>query len=252
MSPASQDAGGLSMKKTSLSTQAKKEFLRLCENGTFTPGQRIPSEAEMSKLFGISRETWRSSLEQLRREGILYSKHGAGTYLLDATHKIENDLSELRSLSDMIRNAGIIESEPEISITNEHPTDEIAQLLRIEADEQVCVIKRTRYSESGVICSSINYIPVSLADELDYQNPPPSIFHYFEEKKGVLVIRSTTRIVIPSKDDPIISELLKISDVSILGLKQLHFDSRGNPAMYAIDYLRCDLFDFSITRIRRN
>ncbi len=239
------------MKKQSLSAQAKKEFLKLCENGTFTPGQRIPSEAEMSKLFGISRETWRSSLEQLRREGILYSKHGAGTYLLDSTHKIENDLSELRSLSDMIRNAGIVEYEPEITITEEIPTEEIAQLLLLGPDEPVCVIKRTRYSESGVICSSVNYIPASLADELDYNNLPRSIFHYFEEKKGIMITRSSTRIVIPGKDDPIVSELLKIRDVSILGLKQLHFDSRGNPAMYSIDYLRCDLFDFSVTRTRQ-
>lgn len=239
------------MKKTSLSSQAKEQFLELCEKGTFTPGQRIPSETEMSKLFGISRETWRSSLEQLRREGILYSKHGAGTYLLDSTHKIENDLSELRSLSDMIRSAGIVECTPEVSITDETPSAEVAQMLRMEGSESVCVIKRTRYSESGVICSSVNYIPGFLADELDHDDPPLSIFHYFEEKKGILVTRSTTKIVIPSKDDPIIEELLKISDVSILGLKQLHFDSRGNPAMYSIDYLRCDLFDFSITRVRR-
>lgn len=239
------------MKKPSLSAQAKTEFLKLCEQGTFTPGQRIPSESEMSRLFGISRETWRSSLEQLRREGILYSKHGAGTYLLDSTHKIENDLSELRSLSDMIRNAGIVECEPEITIAEELPSEEIALLLRIETDDPVCVIRRTRYSESGVICSSINYIPASLTDEMDRSDPPLSIFHYFEEKKGIIVTRSTTRIVVPSKDDPMISEHLKISDVSILGLKQLHFDSRGNPAMYAIDYLRCDLFDFSVTRIRQ-
>lgn len=240
------------MKKTSLSLQAKEQFLELCEQGTFIPGQRIPSEAEMSKLFGISRETWRSSLGMLRREGILYSKHGAGTYLLDSVHKIENDLSELRSLSDMIRNAGIVECDPKITITAELPSPEVAQLLRIENDdESVCVIKRTRYSESGVICSSVNYIPANLADELDYNNPPFSIFHYFEEKKGILITRSTTRIVIPRKDDPILSELIKLRDVSILGLKQLHFDSRGNPAMYSIDYLRCDLFDFSVTRTRQ-
>lgn len=239
------------MKKTSLSAQAREQFLKLCEKGTFAPGQRIPSEAEMSKMFGISRETWRSSLEQLRREGILYSKHGAGTYLLDSTHKIENDLSELRSLSEMIRGAGIVECTPEVTITDEQPAEEVAQMLRIENNEPVCVIKRTRYSESGVICSSVNYVPASLADDLDRDTPPLSLFHYFEEKKGIVITRSTTKIVIPKKDDPIISELLKICDVSVLGLKQLHFDSRGNPALYSIDYLRGDLFDFSITRVRR-
>lgn len=238
------------MKKTSLSMQAKEQFLELCEQGEYAPGDRIPSETEMARRFGISRETWRESLEFLRREGILYSKHGAGTYLLDPAHKIENDLSELRSLSDMIRNAGITECSPVIAISNELPSAEIAEMLRIAGDEPVCVIKRTRYSDSGAICSSVNYIPASYADELDPKNPPGSIFRYFEEKKGIVITRSTTRIVIPGKGDPILSELRKIKDVSILGLKQLHFDSRGNPALYSIDYLRCDLFDFCVTRIR--
>ena len=239
------------MKKTSLALQAKEKFLELYEKGEFIAGQRIPSEAEMSRLFGISRETWRASLELLRREGRLYSKHGAGTYLLDSAHKIENDLSELRSLSEMIRNAGIVEYAPEIKISNELPTSDIADMLRISNEETVCVIKRTRYSDSGAICSSLNYIPGNLADELDYHDLPSSIFHYFEEKKGIIVTRSATRIVVPDRDDPILSELRKIKNVSILGLKQLHFDSRGNPAMYSIDYLRCDLFDFSVTRIRQ-
>ncbi|MDF3001938.1 MAG: GntR family transcriptional regulator [Bacillota bacterium] len=239
------------MKKTALAIQAKDQFLALCDKGTFSAGQRIPSEAEMSKRFGISRETWRASLELLRREGILYSKHGAGTYLLGSAHKIENDLSELRSLSEMIRNAGITETTPEIAISRELPPEEVSDLLQVSADETVMVIIRTRYAESGAICSSVNYIPGQLADELDEQNLPVSIFRYFEDKKGVIITRSATRIVVPDKNDPLTSELRKTKNVSILGLKQLHFDSRGNPAMYAIDYLRCDLFDFSVTRTRQ-
>lgn len=239
------------MKKTSLAMQAKEQFLKLYAKGEFVPGQRIPSETEMSRLFGISRETWRASLELLRREGILYSKHGAGTYLLDSAHKIENDLSELRSLSEMIRNAGIVEHTPEITITHELPSSEIAEMLRITEEDPVCVIKRTRYSDSGAICSSINYIPGYLADELGDQELPSSIFRYFEEKKGITVTRSATRIVVPDKNDPILSDLRKIKNTAILGLKQLHFDSKGAPAMYSIDYLRCDLFDFSVTRIRQ-
>jgi GntR family transcriptional regulator len=238
------------MKKTSLSIKAKEQFLSLCEKGEFLPGQRIPSEAELSQRFGISRETWRASLELLRREGLLYSKHGAGTYLLDSAHKIENDLSELRSLSDMIRNAGIIECAPEITVNYEPPSSEVAEMLRIPADEPVCVVRRTRYSESGAICASINYIPGHLADKLDDKALPTSIFHYFEEKKGVVITRSATRIVLPDKNDPILAELCKLKDAPLLGLKQLHFDLRGNPAMYSIDYLRCDLFDFSVTRMR--
>lgn len=238
------------MKKTSLSMRAKEQFLELCEKGEYIPGQRIPAENEMSRRFGISRETWRSSLELLRREGFVYSKHGAGSYLLSSPHKIQNDLSELRSLSEMIRNAGISECAPELRISTESPSDEIAELLRLSEGEAVCIIKRIRYSDSGAICSSINYIPAHLADELDAVQPPTSIFQYFEEKKGIIIARSATRIIVPKESDPIACELRELKDIPVLGLMQLHFDSRGNPAMYAVDYLRCDLFEFSITRIR--
>ncbi len=238
------------MKRTSLSIKAKDQFLALCDQGVFAPGDKIPSESEMSRRFGISRETWRSSLEQLRREGVLYSKHGAGTFLLESTHKIENDLSELRSLSEMIRNAGIVESAPEIRVTDELPSDEVIEMLRVPQDEPVCVIRRTRFSDSSAICFNVNYIPIFLADEINRSTPPTSIFDYFEREKGIVVTRSTTRIFVPDSTDPLLSEIRKNKNVSILGLKQLHFDARGNTAMFSIDYLRCDLFNFSITRIR--
>lgn len=240
------------MKKKSLSLMAKEQFLDLCSKGAFAPGEKIPSESQMSKKFGISRETWRNTLEILRREGILYSKHGSGTYLIDSTRKIENDLSELRSLSEMIRNAGIVECVPQLTISYEYPSSEVAQMLHISTEDSVCVIKRTRYSDAGAICSSVNYIPASLTDELDIKSPPSSIFGYFEQVKGILITRSATRIVVPDQGDPIAAELHKSKGVSILGLQQQHFDSRGNPCMYSIDYLRCDMFDFSVTRIRQH
>jgi len=239
------------MKKKSLPLLAKEKFLDLCAKGVFTPGQKIPSESEMAKKFGISRETWRSTLEILRREGILYSKHGSGTYLIDSTHKITNDLSELRSLSEMIKNAGIVEHSPKLTLSYEHPSAEVAQMLLISEEDSVCVLKRTRYSDAGAICSSVNYIPASLTDELDIKKPLPSIFGYFEQVKGIVITRSATRIIVPTPNDPIAEELRKSKGVSILGLKQQHFDSRGNPCMYSIDYLRCDMFDFFVTRIRQ-
>lgn len=238
------------MRKKSLSMKAKDQFLEMYTRGSFTYGERIPSEAEMSKLFGVSRETWRKTLDSLRRDGIVYSKHGAGTYLLDSSHKIKNDLSQLRSLSEMIRNAGIVEHDPKLTISLEPPSYEVSRLLQISQDDSVCVIRRTRHSETEVLCNSINYIPRQLSDEIDVNLPPPSIFEYFEKKKSVYITRSTTKIEVPDIDDPEAAPLRKTAHSPILTLKQLHFDSKGNPTMYAIDYLRCDIFEFSVTRTR--
>jgi len=39
--------------------------------GVFKPGDRIPSEKELCKIYGVSRLTIRRALEELRREGII-------------------------------------------------------------------------------------------------------------------------------------------------------------------------------------
>ncbi len=58
------------MKRMSSSLRAKEEFMMLCREGVFQAGDRLPSEMKMAERFGISRETWRASLELLRREGV--------------------------------------------------------------------------------------------------------------------------------------------------------------------------------------
>lgn len=73
----------------------------LCREGMYQAGQRLPSETKMAQHFGISRETWRASLELLRREGIIYSKHGVGTFLMEVSAKAENDLTRLCAVSEM-------------------------------------------------------------------------------------------------------------------------------------------------------
>lgn len=239
------------MKKMSSSLRAKEDFIRMCREGQFIPGAKIPSEMEMAHRFGISRETWRNSLELLRREGIIYSKHGAGTYLLESQRKIDNDLSQLRSLSDTIRQAGIREGDSNITVDTLIPSEEIAKDLRCAPGETVVRIYRVRYSEThGIISTSLNYLPNHLADELEPEHLPPSIFQYFESKKGVYITRSSTSIVIPPQDDLLARDLRECAGAPVISLRQLHFDARGNPVMFSVDYLRCDLFSFSVTRIR--
>lgn len=239
------------MKRISSSLKAKEEFMMMCREGIYQAGQRLPSETKMAQQFGISRETWRASLELLRREGIIYSKHGVGTFLMELSAKTENDLTRLCSISEMIRQAGIVEGRSSYTTGLTIPGQEVASALGIKHGINVFYVNRTRYTRTGeAICCSMHYVPVYLADELDPLHMPDSLFSYFERRKGIFVSRSSTRIVIPSAEDPLAMQLRDGGDMQILGLEQQHFDSRGNPVLYTVDYLRSDIFNFSVTRIR--
>jgi DNA-binding GntR family transcriptional regulator len=50
-------------------------------DGTYPPRRRIPSEAELSQMFGVSRPTARHALQLLIDEGLVVPRVGRGTYV---------------------------------------------------------------------------------------------------------------------------------------------------------------------------
>ena len=59
------------------------------EKGTFKLGQRIPSQRELSKLFGVSRMVIREAIKILEGRGFLVSKQGSGIYVQQEVAKQE-------------------------------------------------------------------------------------------------------------------------------------------------------------------
>src|SRR5215475_9128554 len=51
-------------------------------SGTFRPGDRIPSDSELVREFGVSRPTVAKALQELQESGLVQRKAGAGTYVL--------------------------------------------------------------------------------------------------------------------------------------------------------------------------
>src|SRR5512135_28569 len=57
---------------------------RLRENITskvLLPGQKIPAEDELASRYGVSRMTVRQGIADLIDEGLLYRRHGIGTFV---------------------------------------------------------------------------------------------------------------------------------------------------------------------------
>lgn len=50
-------------------------------SGEWEPGEKIPSENELSQLFNVSRTTIRNSIQKLKAIGVLITKQGQGTFV---------------------------------------------------------------------------------------------------------------------------------------------------------------------------
>jgi GntR family transcriptional regulator len=61
--------------------QLKSLISKELDGGRWAPGDRIPSEADLCKRFGVSRATVRQALAELEREGRLRKEKGRGTFV---------------------------------------------------------------------------------------------------------------------------------------------------------------------------
>ena len=82
----------------------KNYILSGISQGEFRPGDRIKSEAELTKHFGVSRMTANRALRELQDAGVVVRMPGLGTFVADASSK--GHIIEIRNIADEIRSRG--------------------------------------------------------------------------------------------------------------------------------------------------
>lgn len=72
--------------------------------GLLPPGYLLPSQPRLSSHYGVARETVKAALAQLRREGLIQSHKGKGTYVRGTRTPGEGHLrAELGELQERLR-----------------------------------------------------------------------------------------------------------------------------------------------------
>ena len=81
--------------KISLPKQISIEIEKTIKNGIFKLGEKIPSEPDLVKEFGVSRNTIREAIQSLIQAGVLESRQGDGTYVIAISKFEANILNRL-------------------------------------------------------------------------------------------------------------------------------------------------------------
>jgi GntR family histidine utilization transcriptional repressor len=85
-------------------SQIKRYILERIGSGALKEGDRVPSEAELLRQFGVSRMTAHRALRELTAEKVVHRVQGLGTFVAEPKHA--TTLVAVRSISDEIRERG--------------------------------------------------------------------------------------------------------------------------------------------------
>lgn len=134
----------LKTNKLPLSLQIQQHILDLIKDDTFSPGDRLPSEAEFSVKLGVSRPTLREALKSLEQEGILLRKHGVGTFISSHTPFMDSGLEVLESLERQAKRFGIKLEVTDQTALERPATSEELDMLALPFDKAIDILSVDR------------------------------------------------------------------------------------------------------------
>ncbi|WP_348734069.1 pyruvate dehydrogenase complex transcriptional repressor PdhR [Rheinheimera texasensis] len=73
----------LKIKPAKLSDQIVGQLEQMLLEGSFAPGQKLPTERELAEQFEVSRPSVREALQKLEAKGLVSRKQGGGTFVCD-------------------------------------------------------------------------------------------------------------------------------------------------------------------------
>jgi GntR family transcriptional regulator, transcriptional repressor for pyruvate dehydrogenase complex len=86
-----------------LADRVYERILEQIVSGHYREGARLPSEAQLSAAFSVSRPIVRDALARLNADGIILSRHGSGSYVQRRPHREILHLAPIGGMADLMR-----------------------------------------------------------------------------------------------------------------------------------------------------
>ncbi|MCM3757879.1 GntR family transcriptional regulator [Sporosarcina aquimarina] len=160
--------------------------------GVYPVKSLIPSERELTDMFGVSRMTVRQSLTNLVKDGLLYREKGRGTFV--AEEKMEQPLNGLTSFTEDMKERGFIPGTKLISFSQVHPDPQLSNRLGISSDALVHKVVRIRYADDTPMAIERSYLPVELFPTLSEEALEGSLYAFIEKQEKLVIGQATQRM----------------------------------------------------------
>ncbi len=210
--------------------------------GRFAPGDRLPSEAELVKMFQMSRVVVRQALAILEREGLIVRLKGKGTFV--ATNlPVEATPVLCGYIEDFLR-VGLATRAKILEFSLVNATPGLATALGVGEGAELLHVKRLRSWEGRPLSIIENYVPYSIGALV-----PPALLEdeplmQLVEKYAGIEIDFASEVLQAISADAEMASLLEISLLApVLKMSLTAFSIEGQIVNLATVYYRSDRYN---------
>ena len=176
--------------------------------GTYPPGGRLPTEAELSARFRVNRHTVRRALEELSRGGLVRVEQGRGSFV--AEDVLEYAVEARTRFSEWIRRHNMEPSGRLLQLKETAANSHIAAGLGIRSGSRVVLLERLGFADDRPVSLSQHYFPTArLRGILEALRTAPTITEALKSVGVTDYLRQVTRVTarLPNAEE---AELLRM------------------------------------------
>ena len=235
---------------TPLYAQVMDAIQSYIESGGGAPGEQLPAEPELCRLFDVSRTVIRQALRELEQEGLIVRLKGKGTFV--AEPKIRESL--VKELTGFYQDMEARGHAPVSKVLKQEivaAPRRIAGLLQVKIGAAIIQIDRLRFVDEEPIVLVSTYLPYELCPKLLKADlAQASLYAFLEEEYGMVIARGhrILEAVAATKEE---AELLDIEACDPLVLiDSVSYLADGTPIEYYHALHRGDRSRFEVELIR--
>lgn len=229
--------------------QLRDRIADLIHDEGLGPGDKLPTEAQLTQRFKISRPALREALKLLEQDDIIYVEHGRGRFVSAMSAiRIERPITVFESVTDMARHYGYNTVNKVLSISEEAPDETTADKLKLGASDRVIRIERLRLQGDEPIMYCIDYVPRSIIPtrlyDIDWSGSLLALLEQYRQRPRMSAA-TVSAVMLPDA-------VVERNDLRDFGpallITETCYSAAGVPVVLAIDYHRGSHFSFSLAR----
>ncbi len=212
--------------------------------GRLQRGQQIPSESTLVARFGASRMTVRQSIEDLVDEGLLYRRHGVGTFV--AFPRLQRDQTRLTSFFDRAE-AGRVQVQVRLlSRTVIKASSKVAAALDIPAGGQVVRLKTLRCLDGMPVTLHDTYIPFQLLTNGVNEDQEVEDLWTLFSREGYPVKRAIQKVEARQVPKEVARLMSMEPGLPVLFKERTVYAQDGTPVEFTYCYNRGDMYSLTV------
>ncbi len=220
----------------------------MISRGKIKVGDQIPTEEELSRMFGVNRMTVRQAIEELSIEQMIDRKRGKGTFLVSPKPRgLVYKLEHISSFTDDMKALGLTPRTETRSVEVVEPSPIVRNILGLKKTDRVIYTLRIKYAEEDSVLIERSYLPHSEFSDILDMDLDGSLYHILVEHFDITLHHSTQifSAILSSKED---TELYNLQRrCPCIMVESTIYDPNNIPIEVLYSYFRGDKYKFRVS-----